>query len=45
MGAAEYFLDPIFEGGVAAVFPYIIMIIILFVRPSGLFGWKTIERI
>jgi branched-chain amino acid transport system permease protein len=45
IGIAEYFLDPIFEGGVAAVFPYIVMIIILLVRPSGLFGWKTIERI
>ena len=45
MGLAEYFLDPIFEGGVAAVFPYFIMIIILLLRPSGLFGWKTIERI
>jgi len=45
MGIAEFFLDPIFEGGVAAVFPFIIMIIVLLIRPSGLFGWKTIERI
>jgi len=45
MGMAEYFLDPIFEGGVAAVFPFAIMIVVLLFRPSGLFGWKTIERI
>ena len=45
MGLAEYFLDPIFEGGVASVFPFVIMIIVLLIRPSGLFGWKTIERI
>jgi branched-chain amino acid transport system permease protein len=45
MGVAEYFLDPVFEGGVASVFPFAIMIVILLIRPSGLFGWKTIERI
>ena len=45
MGLAEFFLDPIFQGGVAAVFPFAIMILILLIRPSGLFGWKTIERI
>lgn len=45
MGVAEHFLDPIFEGGVATVFPFVFMIIVLLIRPSGLFGWKTIERI
>jgi branched-chain amino acid transport system permease protein len=45
MGAAEYFLDPLFEGGVATIFPYFVMIVILLIRPSGLFGWKTIERV
>lgn len=45
VGLAAYFLDPIFDGGVAAVFPFVIMVIILLVRPTGLFGWKTIERI
>ncbi|MBW2408309.1 MAG: branched-chain amino acid ABC transporter permease [Deltaproteobacteria bacterium] len=44
-GIAEYFLDPIFAGGVAQVFPFVIMIIVLIIRPTGLFGWKTIERI
>jgi len=45
IGLAEHFLDPLFQGGVAAVFPFIIMIIVLLIRPSGLFGWRTIERI
>jgi branched-chain amino acid transport system permease protein len=44
-GIAEYYLDPIFAGGVAQVFPFVIMIIVLIIRPTGLFGWKTIERI
>jgi len=45
VGLASYFLDPVFGGGVAAVFPFVIMVVILLVRPTGLFGWKTIERI
>lgn len=44
-GLAEHFLDPMFQGGVGEVFPFVIMIIILLIRPTGLFGWKTIERI
>lgn len=42
---AAYYLDPIFDGGVAQVLPFVIMIIILLVRPTGMFGWKTIDRI
>jgi branched-chain amino acid transport system permease protein len=45
MGFAEHFLDPPLRGGVGAVFPFFIMIIVLLIRPTGLFGWKTIERI
>jgi len=45
MGFAEYFFDPPLQGGVGAVFPFFIMIIVLLIRPTGLFGWKTIERI
>ena len=45
MGFAEHFLDPPLKGGVGAVFPFFIMIIVLLIRPTGLFGWKTIERI
>lgn len=45
MGLAEHFLDPALQGGVGAVFPFFVMIIVLLIRPTGLFGWKTIERI
>jgi branched-chain amino acid transport system permease protein len=45
MGFAEHFLDSPLQGGVGAVFPFFIMIIVLLIRPTGLFGWKTIERI
>jgi branched-chain amino acid transport system permease protein len=45
VGLAAYFLDPVFQGGVAAVFPFVIMVLILLIRPTGLFGWKTIDRI
>lgn len=45
VGIAAFFLDPIFQGGVANVFPFAIMVLVLLVRPTGLFGWKTIERI
>jgi branched-chain amino acid transport system permease protein len=45
LGVAGYFLDPIFQGGVMAVFPFVIMVLVLLIKPSGLFGWKTIERV
>lgn len=44
-GLAAYLFDPIFDGGVANIFPFLIMVVILLIRPTGLFGWKTIERI
>lgn len=45
IGVAAYFLNPIFQGGVSEVFPFLIMVVILLIRPTGLFGWKTIERV
>jgi branched-chain amino acid transport system permease protein len=45
MGLAEHFLDSVLQGGVGAVFPFFVMIIVLLIRPTGLFGWRTIERI
>jgi branched-chain amino acid transport system permease protein len=44
---AAAYLDPLFSasGGVASVFPFIVMIIVLIIRPSGLFGLQRIERI
>jgi len=43
--AAAAWLDPRFEGGASLVFPFALMIVILMLRPQGLFGWKRVERI
>jgi branched-chain amino acid transport system permease protein len=44
---ASGYLDPLMPsgGGLANVFPFLIMIIVLIFRPHGLFGLKRIERI
>jgi branched-chain amino acid transport system permease protein len=43
---AAGYLDPLLPGGgLAQVFPFIVMIIVLVFRPHGLFGLVTIERI
>jgi branched-chain amino acid transport system permease protein len=45
MMAAGY-LDPLTaSGGLATIFPFIVIIIVLSIRPSGLFGLQRIERI
>ena len=43
---APGYLDPILPGGgLAQVFPFVVMIIVLIFRPYGLFGTARIERI
>lgn len=43
---AAGYLDPLTtRGGLATIFPFIIIIIVLVFRPYGLFGLKRIERI
>jgi branched-chain amino acid transport system permease protein len=44
---AAGYLDPLLPGGggLADVFPFIVMIIVLTIRPYGLFGLERIERI
>ena len=43
---AAGYIDPhLAGGGVASVFPFIVMIIVLIFRPYGLFGLRRIERI
>ena len=39
------YLDPLVGGGLSGTVPFIIMIIILFFKPFGLFGEERIERI
>jgi branched-chain amino acid transport system permease protein len=42
--AAAIWLDPHFQGGASLIFPFLLMLVILLVRPQGLFGWKHVER-
>jgi branched-chain amino acid transport system permease protein len=43
---AAGYLDPLTaHGGMATVFPFIVIIIVLIIRPYGLFGTRRIERI
>ena len=44
-GLVTAYVDPVVGGAVGSVFPFLIMLAILFVRPTGIFGWKTIERV
>jgi branched-chain amino acid transport system permease protein len=39
------YLDPIVGGGVEEVFPFVILLIVLLVKPYGLFGYQRIERV
>jgi branched-chain amino acid transport system permease protein len=44
---AAGYLDPLMPsgGGLASVFPFIIMLVVLVFKPHGLFGLKRIERV
>jgi len=42
---ASGYIDPLVGGGFAEVFPFIILLVVLMVRPYGIFGMKRIERI
>jgi branched-chain amino acid transport system permease protein len=42
---ANAYLDPLTQGGMSLVFPFLIMLIVLLIRPHGLFGWERIERV
>jgi branched-chain amino acid transport system permease protein len=49
MGIIEFlaagYLDPLVLGGMRELAPFIILLLILIVRPYGIFGWERIERI
>jgi branched-chain amino acid transport system permease protein len=49
MGAVESvaagYLDPYVGGGTKDFIPYVLMILVLFVKPYGFFGHETIERV
>jgi branched-chain amino acid transport system permease protein len=39
------YLDPLVGGGVDEVFPFFILLIVLLIKPYGLFGYTRIERV
>jgi branched-chain amino acid transport system permease protein len=39
------YIDPLVGGGVKEVVPYVVLVLILMVRPTGLFGSRRIERV
>ena len=49
VGASENlvagYLDPIVGGGTKEFFPYLMMLLVLWIRPYGLFGREIIERV
>jgi branched-chain amino acid transport system permease protein len=42
---AMAYLDPFTNGVASNVLPFVVMIAVVLIRPQGLFGWKTIERL
>lgn len=42
---AAAYLDEYTGGAMSEAFPYLLMMVILLIRPQGLFGWKIIERV
>jgi branched-chain amino acid transport system permease protein len=44
-GITAGYLDPIVKASMTLVTPYIVLMIVLMIRPSGFFGWKRIERV
>ncbi len=44
-GLTSAYVDPLIGGNAASVVPYIFMLVVLAVRPNGMFGWKRIERV
>jgi len=49
MGLCEFlgaqFLDPLVGGGIGEIIPFVVMLIVLLIKPYGLFGYKIIERV
>ncbi|CAN7721968.1 branched-chain amino acid ABC transporter permease [Variovorax sp. LjRoot175] len=39
------YVDPAVGGSASTIVPYVFMLFMLFVRPTGLFGWRAIERV
>lgn len=44
-GLTAAYVDTKFGGNVSVVVPYLFMLVVLLVRPTGFFGWTRIERV
>lgn len=42
---AEIYVGPLVGGGIENWFPYVLALVFLLIRPAGLFGEKTIQRV
>ncbi|MEE8303700.1 MAG: branched-chain amino acid ABC transporter permease [Candidatus Tectomicrobia bacterium] len=42
---AAGYIDPLVGGGTKDFVPYVLMVLVLFIRPYGMFGHETIERV
>ena len=42
---SEVFLGPMVGGGIEIWFGYVVVLLVLLVRPQGLFGEKIIDRV
>jgi branched-chain amino acid transport system permease protein len=42
---AEVYLGPFVGGGIESWFAYALALVVLLVRPAGLFGRRTVERV
>lgn len=39
------YVDPAIGGSASTIVPFVFMLLILLVRPTGLFGWRHVERV
>lgn len=39
------YVDPLIGGSASSIVPFVFMLLILLVRPTGLFGWRHVERV
>jgi branched-chain amino acid transport system permease protein len=42
---AEVYVGPLFGGGIENWFPYVLALVFLSIRPAGLFGERTVQRV
>jgi branched-chain amino acid transport system permease protein len=39
------YVDPVLGGAASSIVPFVFMLLILLIRPTGLFGWRHVERV